>query len=246
MYHHNFRADPKLPIGQIAVRRFPCACDACITQLKEPWLPSQPFYKQSRYKPGNTKCMYWHIFQGLNDWLLIRLVDSKCSDTQVDELHSIMDNTLLCNAMYVANAVFVNGYGALATDDNSVKVGYYILKWTSCPYHLQKDITVDTFDPPMVLHAGDVVCEAVYLNPVFFTKFIYTHSDAKDMSTIVLLKHVVDSNIDIKLIRNKDDLPQGMKRHYGQIENKNAILLSEVTHQNILDEIERRNNMDII
>ena len=168
MYHHNFRADPKLPIGKIAARRIPCACQACITQLKLPWLPKQSFYNQPRYEGGNTKCMYWNIFNGLNDWLLVDVVDTDPDNQHKEEMQSIMDNSLLCNVMHVANTVKIDGYGAFATHDNSVKVGYYIVQWTSVPYYLHQDETLHTFDPPMLLNAGDVVCDAVYLNDVFF------------------------------------------------------------------------------
>lgn len=245
MYHHNFRADPKLPIGKIAVRRIPCACKGCIDQLNLPWLPNQPFDKQPRYKGGNMNCMYWEVFNGLNDWLLIDILDTVTDDQRKEELQSIMDDSLLCNAMHVANLVKKNGYGAFATEDNSVKVGYYIVQWTSVPYYLHKDETLTTFDPPMHLKAGDVVCDAVYLNAVFFSKFVYTHSTSPDMRTKVLLKHVAEGDIEVKKISGKEDMPQGMKRHYTHICDKDTILITEDTHQNILDEIERRNNLDI-
>ena len=66
------------------------------------------------------------------------------------------------------------------------------------------------------------------------------------MSTKVLLKHVADGNIEVMSITCKDDLPQGMKRHYSHIEDKSAILINENAHQKILDEIERKNNLDQI
>ena len=53
-------------------------------------------------------------------------------------------------------------------------------------------------------------------------------------------------NIDIMTITSKEDSPQGLKRHYSHIEDKCAILISENTHQNILEEIERRNDFDVV
>ena len=35
---YNVRTDPDLGFGKAAVRRIPCACDACLKQLEEPWI----------------------------------------------------------------------------------------------------------------------------------------------------------------------------------------------------------------
>jgi len=34
---YNFRADPDLGIGKIAIRRIYCACDGCMDQLNSVW-----------------------------------------------------------------------------------------------------------------------------------------------------------------------------------------------------------------
>ena len=34
---YNFRTDPDLGIGKIAIRRIPCACDGCLDQLNSVW-----------------------------------------------------------------------------------------------------------------------------------------------------------------------------------------------------------------
>ena len=214
-HHYNFRADPKLSLGQIAARRIPCACQACIQQFKEPWVPNKVFETQPRYKGGNTQCVYWPIFQGLNDWVLIDIVDKQTGDNLNE--NAIVENALVCNTMHVANEVAVDGYGALATNDNNVKVGYYIIKWTSTPYPLQTDTKVNTFNPPLVLKAGEMVCNAVYLNAVPNCKLLYTHSDAESLSTIVLLQHVVDANIEMKKLSKRDDLPKNIRKMYHAI-----------------------------
>ena len=241
-YHYNFRADHKLPIGQVAARRIPCACDACIEQLEQPWLPKVPFHKQPRYKGGNTKCIYWNIFQGVNDWLLIKISDKQDSDSTID--HTLVENTLECNTAKVAEEVVIDGYGALATNDNNVKVGYYILQWKSLPYILSEDTLITTFKPPMMLRKGDMVCDGVYLNDVHNCKFIYTHGDEISLQTTVRLQHVVEANIHMTPINGKEDLPSRFNKVYRSIKNKDAVLLPEETHESILEEIERKNNLD--
>ena len=241
-FYYNFRADPKLPLGQIAVRRIPCACNACIQQLQKPWLPNKTFYNQPRYMGGNTQCVYWPIFQGLNDWLLIDIVDKQTNENNSDT--SIIENTLICNTMHIANEVAVGGYGALATNDNNVKVGYYVIKWTSTPYPLQNDTSINTFDPPLVIKAGEMVCDAMYLNAVPNTKLLYTHSNSDNLSTTVLLQHVVDADIKLTKLSRKEDLPKNMRKQYRNIKNLNAVMVSTHTHECIVEEIERRNILD--
>ena len=242
-FHYNFRADPKLQIGQIAVRRIPCACDGCLEQLEQPWVPKVPFHNQPRYKGGNTKCVYWNIFEGLNDWLLITMNDKVSSDGTIDQ--SIVEDTLQCNTASVADEVSINAYCALATNDNNVKVGYYILQWKSLPYVLPEDISITTFKPPMMLKKGDMVCDAVFLNDVKHCKLVYTHGDEEALKTVVRLQHVVTANVEMIPITEKNDLPSKLSRIYRYIANKEAVMLSESTHELILEEIERRNNFDV-
>ena len=186
----------------------------------------------------------WPIFNGLNDWLLIDLIDTQ--NTEHNNENSILETTLICNTMHIANEVAINGYGALATNDNNVKVGYYIIQWTSTPYPLQQDTTIDTFDPPLELKAGDMVCNAMYLNAVPHCKLLYTHSNKKTLSTIVLIQHVVDANITMKKLTKRDDLPKNMRRFYQDIKNLNAVMVSANTHECIVEEIERRNMLDSV
>ena len=36
--HYNFLFDPKLGMGECAIRRIPCACVACSSMLDKPWI----------------------------------------------------------------------------------------------------------------------------------------------------------------------------------------------------------------
>ena len=54
MHHHNFRFDPDLGIGKAAVRRIPCACEACLLKLTKPYDMKNPDGPQVRYE-GSEK-----------------------------------------------------------------------------------------------------------------------------------------------------------------------------------------------
>ena len=58
--HFHLRFDPKLAMGECAIRRIPCACVACTSMLNKPWISGIPSDKQERYKPV-TKCTYLQV-----------------------------------------------------------------------------------------------------------------------------------------------------------------------------------------
>jgi hypothetical protein len=66
MAHYNIRADPKLGVGRVALRRVPCGCKQCMLQLLEPWTPGLAADKQPRYAPS-LNCHWWPLFEGLNN-----------------------------------------------------------------------------------------------------------------------------------------------------------------------------------
>ena len=57
--HNHLRFDPKLAIGEYAIRRIPCVCVACTSMLYKPWISGISSDKQERYKP-----MYRRFFVG--------------------------------------------------------------------------------------------------------------------------------------------------------------------------------------
>jgi hypothetical protein len=70
---YNIWADPDLGLGRVAVRRIPCACEACRHQLMKEWTPNVEASEQNRYA-SSTPCSLWGIFEGLNDWNIVQLL----------------------------------------------------------------------------------------------------------------------------------------------------------------------------
>ena len=81
MAHYNIRADPKLGVGVVALCRIPCACQGCLDQLLLPWDPKVAFTKQICYSRSSHLCKYWPLFHGLNDWKVVKLVQSTKMET---------------------------------------------------------------------------------------------------------------------------------------------------------------------
>ena len=63
MTRYNFRTDPNLGVGKVAIRRIPCPCASCNEQLRKAWKTNVPAKEQERYAV-NESCENWPIFRG--------------------------------------------------------------------------------------------------------------------------------------------------------------------------------------
>ena len=61
-------------------------------------------------------------------------------------------------------------YGDIRTDNESTD-GYYILPWTSEPYILQEDKEMKDSILQIIACAGEIMCDAIFLNHVHFEKY---------------------------------------------------------------------------
>jgi hypothetical protein len=186
MYH--LRIEPWLGVGKAIVRRIPCACDGCISQLKLPWQPGVAANKQARYK-NSTTYKWWGIVLGLNDWMIVNLEPTNKSD--LEEIEDTQAVALSGITMMMAEQVEVGSHGAFSTDDPDANV-YYIVEWTSTTYTLQEDAELKEYDPPEMVEKGTLVCDAKYFNKVPGAKHWYTPTLTK---TVVRLQFVIDPDL---------------------------------------------------
>eukprot|EP00966_Prymnesium_polylepis_P239845 5546282-Prymnesium_polylepis.1 len=237
--HYHLRADPDLGVGWVMVRRIPCACNPCLTQLDLPWSNGVERSKQPRYGPS-TRCEKFEMFKqadgsSLNDWRLIQLVPKKESDP--DEEVEAHDEVLMSMATMAAERVQVGGYGALATEDAD---GYYIFKWTSEPYTQQEDVELTQFTPAIHIKAGELVSAADYYNKVHRSQW-YTPTEGAGRHTIVRMQQVVAADLKLEPISAENPLPAGLKKSQKQeMTRKSAVKLSKEEDAAILEEIHRR------
>ena len=59
----------------------------------------------------------------------------------------------------ISENIVVGSLAAFITDDED-SGGYYIVKWLSESYTLQGRVVLKEYDPPMILDAGELVCDA--------------------------------------------------------------------------------------
>jgi hypothetical protein len=238
MGHYNIRADPMLGAGCVAVRRIPCACIGCQTQLEMKWTPNLPFNQQPRYK-AITTCQNHEIFQGLNNWRLITLVNTSDSHLEVND--DVSESVLAGIAKMLSREVEIGGYGAVSMDDPEAD-GYYVLQWVAEPKILKEDITVDE----VVIAKGELVVEGIYMNKVPRAKQWYTKApddDEDSLRTTVQMKHVVVASLDLTGESASQKLPRccdvNAARQLG------ALHVSNDEHDMISDETSRRDRLEL-
>ena len=71
-------------------------------------------------------------------------------------------------------------YGAIHSDDSS-RHGYYIIKFSSFPYNLQADLSIDGH----VISSGEMVREGTYLFSMNINSHYYVLQKNKSINTII-------------------------------------------------------------
>jgi hypothetical protein len=223
---YHLHSDPDLGAARIALRVIPCGCDSCKELRRTAWVPSIRAENQPRFAQ-NKLCKYWPIFEGVNDWKIAKLEPSASCD-ELDFVEARQE-VLVGLTSNITETISLGGFGAVMTEDESTN-GYYVVKWTATPYTYQEDSEG--------IAAGDLVCPAVYLNPVGRARLWYTESA---VDVIVRLQHAVVGNLELENESENCRLPRTC--NIGQARAKGARRISDMSHERILDEVNRRDEL---
>jgi hypothetical protein len=232
---YNLRADPDLGLGRVAVRRIPCACEACRHQFNQEWDPNVEASLQRRYASSVT-CILWEIFEGLNDWNIVQLLPG--NDNDEEEIQTI--HRIVLDAKAESLCVEVDNVGAFRTEDPDAD-GYYLVKWSSQPYRLEESRELTEYHPPLFVPQGELVADAVYLNLVPRAPRWYT---PVEMCTTVRLQQVIVASLTLHDESEGSRLPNSCNKT--EARRKGALKLSEPDHGRLLDEISRMEILDFV
>jgi hypothetical protein len=247
---YNIRTDPDLGVGFAAIRRIPCACDACFDQLKISWEPGTVPNEQPRYKQ-NKECELWPVFDGHNDWEIVEI--RRGVDTPDEDMEDVYATVLESIADVMASEIEQQKIGAVSTLDDE----YYLLKWTTLPYRINGDQSLTEYDPPIHVKDGELVCEGEYLESLLRAKGWYYPTTIK---TVVRLQQVLAADVKMSPIKSPDNLlPRGgwpQREPPFDLTGKKAERLAQLQraekstkiavadHGEILEEMRRRKVLD--
>ena len=125
--------------------------------------------------------------------------------------------------------------GAFQTGDKNTH-GYYILKWTGNAYTLQEKYKCHSFDPPVILTEGELVCKAKFMTPMKKTSHWYPDPN-EAIPVMVKLKQFFIPIIELIQENNTTNKLPLLYKGYADM---NPRLLSEPDHQVILENFEAR------
>ena len=138
-----------------------------------------------------------------------------------------------------ADDIEYNTMGAFQTSDCNTH-GYYIVKWTGNAYTLQGKYKRHSFDPPIIISEGELVCPDKFMTPMI-KSFHWYHEPNETIPVVVKLKQVVMPLIELFQDNNtKNNFPSSFKVYAFM----NPHLLSEHDHQIIFDKIKARENLN--
>jgi hypothetical protein len=234
---YNFRADPKLGLGKIAIRRIPCACNSCRQLLMKAWVDNVPADKQPRYG-RNTDCIFWKIFEGRNDWHIVELVpDNGSSKEEFDQAQQLVVNSWVQKAV---ENVEEGKYGAVNTDDPNAD-GYYLVEFLGKPFQVVENAYyLEEYTPPQRVEQGEYLCDAVYLNKVPGARLWYTPSSDH---TKVRISQLLATNLSLESESEANPLPNNCQKVEARRLGAKKVTIE--SHLGLLDEISRREIIQI-
>jgi hypothetical protein len=164
-------------------------------------------------------------------------------DTDEDELVLSFDTVLESIAEVIGTQVEEGKIGAFAAEDERYD-GYYLVQWTGAPYVVAEDCELASYNPPIKLNAGELVCEATYMETVNGTKnWWYPVEDL----ILVRLQQVLAANLDLSEISEDNPMPRGMRAQSRMVaREKGAKKIENEEHDKLLDEIARRQALNYI
>ena len=134
--------------------------------------------------------------------------------------------------MNVSLIIMEGNYGSI--DANYyIFHGYYIIKFSSSPYTLQADLSIDF----RVISSGEMVCEENYIFSINMNSRYYVFKKINLMKKIISLSTIIESNVNIIFYYSKDFVPHSLR---SISQNDNSILsprhVPMEEHYNIMDE----------
>ena len=224
--YHNFVADPKIPGYVVMARRIPCLCGGCKARMK--------LHIDLRYKNPCNDCLYYPMYQGLNDWIKVSFRAGKDGDD--DKVVMANEWTLQHIGKRMSEMISVGRIGAYLVDD---RIKYYLVKWTSPPYIVEND-QIETAGG--IALRGEWVCNGVWLNDVTRCPRWYWISDREVLircqsilcCDIVLHPHHVIEN----------DLPRLNVHYRTEVLSNNPMKLCDDDHDTLMDAASLREGLD--
>ena len=168
------------------------------------------------------------------------MVDKKGAESVDDEfqwqiIHNYID--------IMADKIVDEDVGAVSTSDENTD-GYYLVKWCGNPYTLQENLVNTTFSDNQVIEQGEMVCDAVYYNPVPYDN-MKTWYELSNDKALIPLQQVLRTGIIMESLSDENKPINCGKKFMRCLKRKKVKKITESDIDEIVEEIERRLDIDV-
>ena len=189
--------------------------------------------------------LFWRcnftIFQGYNDWRIVKLVQSDKDDEgdnpSTNDLHQTRVDVLMNLTEQCVNDVRRRKFGAVSVNDTE---NFYIFQWINDPYKTDKEMVwEDNEGDSIVVKKGEWIADIKWWELAKGTSKWYYQS--KDTETIQM-KHVLMADVEMIPCKRKSELPSSCKKD--DLYKLKPKMVSEKSLNFILCERARRDAID--
>ena len=135
--------------------------------------------------------------------------------------------TLVSRTTNLAQTIEVGNIGAVITEDERARYGFWIVKWTSEPYTDQE--------------TGELRCDFLYFEDCKGAPKWFHPTETEDSE---LVRLVVGTNLELIPIDRRKNWPKGNQCNKSSMERRNAMRLPDENKNKMFDEIYIRNSIE--
>ncbi|OEU12947.1 hypothetical protein FRACYDRAFT_243199 [Fragilariopsis cylindrus CCMP1102] len=145
----------------------------------------------------------------------------------IDDVDTAREEILVSLSSNIAATIEIGGYGAIVTNDEAARDGYWMVEWTSESYTCQE--------------TGRLVCDGFYLNEVPGGPQWWTPSGLPVTTPLV---NIVMGDVKMDPIEEGRNVPSSSHVSRRQCLEKEALRVKGDSHDYIFDEIFRRETLE--
>ena len=238
---YNVRTDPSLGYNKAALRRIPCACTACVSQLKLPWEEGKCAQKQQRYAQ-NTDCVLWPAFLGENDWIIVTTTHD--STTPIEDMENMAETILLDQADLTLDEVTPGTFGAVSITGKKNSNEFEVVEFLEDPFIFDKETYVGDLAEVEEAKDGDWLVKAKIWHPVPRQSQWHYPTETTHHE---LVRKIVATNLQLKVVSVVNPMPRsGSYRAKDQLAIRHAHKMEKCDECKIMTSIANRDTLDFI
>ena len=122
--------------------------------------------------------------------------------------------------------------------------GQYLVKLITEPYTVEENTVMMKVEQHHIIFVGEIKSDAVFWNPAPMAAYRYTPMSKKEGIVMTRLKEVLITGVTMKMIRDKNMLPN--KYNKKQAENQEARKIDDDKVCDIIEDIYRRDKTTLV